>query len=173
MTMQIYGRNVEVTEALRHYVEDKLAKLSGMLRHTGDLRPQVVLEVKRDQHKVEVTLPLNGLILRAEAATDDMYASVDKVLDKLTRQADRYKARYASNRRPPAEPDAEPLEGVPAEAQVIKVKRFAAKPQTLEEAILQMDLLGHDFYLFRDPNRDLRLLYRRNDGGYGLIEPVL
>lgn len=170
--IRIHGKNIDVTPALREYVEKKFGRFDKYFDET--LQVQVGMEVERDHHIVEVTVPVAGYILRGEEASPDMYASVDLVWDKLERQIHKYKTRLnrkprqqsAAARRQEAGPSAE----VPRD--VIRVKRFPIKPMSLDEALLQIDLLGHDFYVFRNADSDdLNVIYRRRDGGFGLIEP--
>lgn len=176
MQVAVFGRNVEVTAALREYVEKKLKRLDKYIQ--APLGAQVTLEVERGRHIVEVTVPMNGLLLRGEEATSDMYASVDLVVDKLEKQVVKYKTRFTRRKAAAAAASAAPApsetEPVAAEDsdRVVKVKRFALKPQSVEEAILQMNLLGHDFYVFTNAEtQDVNVVYRRHDGDYGLIEP--
>lgn len=179
MQVAVFGRNVEVTPALREYVEKKLKRLDKYI--TAPLGAQVTLEVERGRHIVEVTVPVNGLLLRGEEATNDMYASIDLVLDKLEKQVVKYKTRFARRKAAAAAaattatPVAEPEPEVEAEQEidrVVKIKRFTLKPQTVEEAMLQMNLLGHDFYVFTNAeSHAVNVVYRRHDGDYGLIVP--
>src|SRR5690554_3401421 len=130
-------------------------------------------------HKVEVTAGIAGLILRAEEVTDDMYASIDQVVDKLERQIAKYKTRINRKARQGGilkvnNGQALPEEEEEEELAVVRTKRFLVKPMPVEEAILQMNLLGHDFYLFANAENDeINVIYRRKDGSYGLIEPAL
>ncbi|NMM54300.1 ribosome hibernation-promoting factor, HPF/YfiA family [Paenibacillus aquistagni] len=178
MKYSIRGQNIEVTEALRDYVEKKLDRLERYFEAPPTSDVNVTLSVVKEKHRVEVTILLPGLILRAEDGSRDMYASVDAVLDKLERQIRKHKTkvnrkfRYDDARKFFAE------EPVPAggaadedELEVVRTKRFTFKPMDVEEAILQMDLLGHDFYVFKDADtREVNVVYRRQDGRYGLIE---
>ncbi|CCO07595.1 ribosome hibernation-promoting factor, HPF/YfiA family [Desulforamulus hydrothermalis] len=172
MKVQVRGKNIQVTPALRDYVEKRLNKLDRFLDNMGEAVATLVVE--GDSHKIEVTIPVNGMLLRGEEATGEMYSSVDLVVEKLERQIERYKARI--NRRSGrsatgavAEAD-KPADEAP---QVIKTKRFAIKPMSLDEAILQMNLLGHDFFVFSNAETEqTNVVYRRKDGNYGLIEPT-
>ncbi|MBX6350586.1 MAG: ribosome-associated translation inhibitor RaiA [Clostridia bacterium] len=173
--IRLHGKNIEITPALRRYVERKLGRLERYFDEA--LQVQVTMEVERDNHVVEVTVPVAGFILRGEEASPDMYASVDLVWDKLERQIHKYKTRLhrkprregAAARSPAAGPAREPAAGT---AEVVRVKRFPIKPMTLEEAILQVELLGHDFFVFRDAaSEEIHVVYRRREGGYGVIEP--
>jgi len=175
MQVHVRGKNISVTDALKEYAEKKVRKLEKYFNNYGDA--QVVLSVQKDSHKVEVTIPINGIILRGEETTGDMYASVDLVVDKLEKQVERYKGRLLKREREVAgqmfnnertarkkEEDEEP--------RIVRTKRFAVKPMPTEEAIMQMNLLNHSFFVFRNAEtEEVNVLYRRKDGNYGLIEP--
>jgi putative sigma-54 modulation protein len=177
MHANVRGKNLELTPALREYVEKKLARVG---KHFDEeLGAHVNLSVERNQHKVEVTVTIGALILRGQEVSDDMYGSVDLVVDKLERQVQKFKTRVNRKQRrmiaagaeagPVLLTDAELDE---EEGKVVKAKRFAVKPMSTEDAIIQMDLLGHDFFVFRSAETDLVcVLYRRRDGDYGLLEP--
>lgn len=179
MQIVIKGKNVEISPALRSYAEKRIGKLDHYFDHP-DLTAQVTLRVERELHVVEVTLPVSGLIMRGEERTGDMYASLDGVVDKLERQIKKYKTRINRKLRNEGAPrpqeakpqvSVEPDHGEPM-GQVIRTKRFPIKPMSIEEAIMQMDLLGHDFFVFRNAiNEEVNVVYRRADGNYGLIEP--
>lgn len=172
----ISGKNIDVTPALREHLERKLAKVEKMIADAGPA--QVTLSVEKDRHIVEVTLPVAGYMIRAEEVEQDMYAAADLVIDKLERQIRKYKTRIAQRRRngkAAARPNAAAAVGEPAAdddtEQVVKVKRFRFKPETVDEALLQMNLLGHQFYVFTDADTEqVSVLYRRHDGNYGLIQ---
>ncbi|CAM3357384.1 Ribosome hibernation promoting factor [Hydrogenibacillus schlegelii] len=181
MRFLIRGENVEVTEALRAYAEKRLGgMLEKYFAEDASLTVHVTMKVYRDGHRVEVTIPTPGLILRAEDKTGDMYAAVDNVAEKIARQIRKYKTRL---HRKPRESDglkglfretAEPSDVAPAEEapRIVRVKRFALKPMAAEEAALQMELLGHTFYVFQNAETDrIGIVYKRRDGSYGLIEP--
>lgn len=176
MQINVRGKNLEVTPALREYVEKKLSRIG---KHFDEeLGAHVNLCVERNLHKVEVTVTAGTLILRGQESSDDMYSSVDLVIDKLERQVRKFKTRvYRKQRRLTAvgdessvlvaEPELEEHEGT-----VVKAKRFAVKPMTTEDAIIQMELLSHDFFVFRSAETDtINVLYRRKDGNYGLLKP--
>ncbi len=175
MQVIVRGKNIEVTNALREYAERKISKLQRHFEHLQEA--QVVLSVEKGRHIIEVTMPLNGMILRGEEKSEDMYASVDLVLDKLEKQIEKYKARVSRKGRVASE--AKPVVGVPAAAlvddddrKVVRTKRFNIKPMRTEEAVMQMDLLGHDFFVFiNSETEETNVVYRRKDGNYGLIEP--
>ncbi len=178
MQVSVRGKNIEVTDAIKEYVEKKLSRFQKYFYRP--LTAQVALAVERGRHIVEITIPLDGYLLRGEEASEDMYASVDLVMDKLERQVHKFKTRLnrklrrdGQNQRgivTEAGPEAAPE---PAEEQgVVRVKRFPMKPMEVEEAILQMNLLGHDFFVFTNAQtEEINVVYRRKGGGYGLIEP--
>ncbi|MEW6726566.1 ribosome hibernation-promoting factor, HPF/YfiA family [Desulforudis sp. 1088] len=169
MRVNVRGKNIEVTDALRSYVEKRLNKLGKLLNNFGDA--QVTLSVERDSHRVEVTIPINGMILRGEEATPDMYASVDLVVEKLEKQVEKFKGRLGKRLRTAEARDAE-AEEQEDPFRVVRVKRFAIKPMQVEEAVMQMNLLGHSFFVFSNAEtQEVNVVYRRKDGNYGLIEP--
>jgi len=179
LQVQVVGRNLEITEALRQYVEKKLSRFDRYFYRP--LQAQVRLRVEKGRHICEVTIPLDGLILRGEESSEDLYASIDQVLDKLERQIHKHKTRInRKNRRENRLREAaaapvirEEVEPSPEERwEVVREKTFPAKPMDVEEAILQMNLLGHDFFVFRDADtNEVHVVYRRKEGGYGLIRP--
>ncbi|MGB9866325.1 MAG: ribosome hibernation-promoting factor, HPF/YfiA family [Bacillota bacterium] len=168
MRLNVRSKDLEITQAMRDYLEKRLSKLDRLIDQ--EFTAQVEFNVQRGRHRVEVTLPLNGMLIRAEEIAGDVYSSIDLVTDKLERQIDKYKARF--NRKPRAQ-DLTPQTAEEQEApKVVKVKKFAFKPMSVDEAILQMNLLGHDFFIFQNAETEaISVLYRRKDGNYGLIEP--
>jgi len=138
---------------------------------------QVTLSVERDRHKVEVTIPLDGIILRGEEVSGDMYGSVDMVIEKLERQIKKHKTRLSKKIRSNSlrefiAQSAGEVSEEEEEPQVLRTKRFAIKPMPIDEAIMQMNLLGHSFFVFSNAETDeVNVVYRRKDGNYGLIEP--
>ena len=171
------GKHIEVTDAMRNYIEKRLSKIERHFDHI--LEVIVTLSVEKNRQIVEVTLQASRALIRAEEETDDMYASIDKVADKLERQIRKYKEKYFQ--RPHTNVDRKELvdEGVNIEdsdsneiAKIVKTKRFAIKPMSVEEAAMQMDLLGHNFFVFANDNTNkVNVLYKRKDGNFGLIEP--
>ncbi len=179
MKIQIRGRNIEVTQALSEQISKKLEKLD---RHLGqETEAHVSLSLEKDLQRIEVTIQVYGMIVRAEEATADMYSSLDLVVEKLEKQMSRYKGRLQKRGRTSVSEisaaEAPPLEistekELEEEFQVVKSKKFAFKPMALEEAILQMELLGHNFYVFSNAETEqVNVIYKRNDGKIGLIEP--
>ncbi len=172
MNVLVRGRNVDVTNALKEYVEKRVGKLDKFLDGVDDIT--VVLVVEGDSHKVEVTIPVNGMILRGEEATGDMYASIDLVVEKLEKQIERYKGKLARRRNAGEQKSYVGYTPVDEEdgPRVVKTKRFAIKPMPVDEAVLQMSLLGHSFFVFSNADTEqVNVVYKRKDGNYGLIEP--
>jgi putative sigma-54 modulation protein len=171
MRLSVKGRNLEITEPLRRYAEEKVQRLTKYVDQivTG----HVVLAVEKHRQIAEVTLRVRDLTIRAEESTDDLYSAIDLVTEKLERQILRYKERIVGHGTPRSGPEVRGGGGAEAaEPRVVKTKRFAVKPATVDEAVLQMNLLGHSFYVFRNAKTDeVNVVYRRKDGHYGLIEP--
>jgi len=177
MQLIIKAKNIEVTEWLREYVEAKIGKLDRYLPSLSEARVELLTENAKsaqDRQVVQVTLRSNGTILRAEERSDDIFASIDAVLDKIYRQIARYKGkRRGRGRRARGEPL--PIEELEEEAhRIVRVKQFSMIPMTQEEAIEQMELLGHDFFVFFNSEVEgINVLYRRKDDNYGLLQPEL
>jgi len=176
MNFIVSGKNIDITEALRSTIIKKLGKLDKFFNPDTDA--YVTMSVEKNRHIVEVTIPFNGVVLRAEEASDDMYISIDEVIDVLEGQIRRNKTRLKKklyNGAIKAEYFAQ-IEAQKDEEEhefkVVRSKKFAIKPMTLDEAILQMNLLGHQFFVFSSAETDeVNVVYRRKDGNYGLIEP--
>jgi putative sigma-54 modulation protein len=176
--LQVKGRNLEVSDSIRTYAQQKLGKLERQLH--DPTRVELELTVERNpsiaQNQIaEATIWTKGPILRAKESSHDMKASIDQLVDKLERQVTRYREkrqRKASRRNgvvAEQEPPGIPVEG---EATIVKTKQFPVKPMTPEEAVLQLELVGHDFFVFRNAESgEVNVVYRRRDGAYGLIEP--
>ena len=167
------GRGVEVTDALRSYAEKRLGRLE---RQLPDSQIELQLSSEnnpsiRDSHVAEATVRTKGPVLRARESSHDMRASIDQLVDKLERQVTRYREKRGRRRRASRQA---PDEGIPMseEPQIVRTKQFPVKPMTAEEAVLQLELVGHDFFVFRDADsNEVHVVYRRRQGGYGLIEP--
>jgi putative sigma-54 modulation protein len=176
MRIIISGKNIPITDALRAIVDKKLGKFDRYFDEDTEVR--VVMSVEKNRHIVEITIPLNGSILRAEDYSDDMYTSIERVLQKLERQIHKHKTKLEKRIKEGAFQDDGSLFDIEIEPEeseqygVVRTKRFALKPMSIEEAITQMELLGHDFFVFNNAEtEEVNVLYRRRDGGYGLIEP--
>jgi putative sigma-54 modulation protein len=172
MRITTSGKNMEITDALGDTIERKLGKLGKYFRK--DTEAQVTLSVERNRHIIEVTIPFDGIVLRCEESTDDMYASIDKAVDKLERQIKKHKTKLEKRVRGGKLlfENITSTEDNEENPKVVRTKRFAMKPMPVEEAILQMELLGHSFFVFSNSNtEEVNVVYRRKDGNYGLIEP--
>ena len=173
MKFQIRGKNTQVSSALKEYVEKRLGKLDKYFDNPPEA--MVTLVVEKERHRVEVTMPINGYILRGEEESLDMYSCIDLVVDKMEKQINKYKARFVKKSKALSIKDIPTGQAeTPAEEEpkVVRTKRFAIKPMPLEEAIMQMNLLGHSFFVFSNAeSEEVNVIYRRKDGNYGLIEP--
>ncbi len=173
MQLSVTARNLEITPALRAYAEEKLSRLTRYLENIVTIH--VVLSVAKHRQIAEVTLRVRDLTIRAEEEGDDLYSSIDLVVEKLERQILRYKERIMAHAARGGNRGGRAASVAPVaeeEPRVVKTKRFAVKPSGVDEAILQMNLLGHSFYVFRNAmTEEVNVVYRRRDGHYGLIEP--
>ncbi len=173
MNILVHGNHLPVTAALEQYAQRKFGKLERFFETLPERDVHVKLSVERGMHRVEVMTNVGDVLFRAEATSDDMYASIDLAADKLKHQILKYKAKLNQRFRNHGQWDDEGV--IPEagqEAKVVRVKRFPVKPFEVEEASLQMELLGHDFFVFRNAEtNEVNVLYRRRDGNYGLIEP--
>lgn len=176
MILNVNGRNMQITDSLRAHVEKKAAKLERFFR--PDTEVQVRISQERGGRNIaEVTVALRGVILRAEETTGDMYASIDNAIDKMVRQIRRHRTKLEKGLRvgafEPVEEEAVPEDDLPeADHKLVRVKRFPVKPMDVEDAIAQMEMLGHNFYLFLNIETESAcVVYKRQDGDYGLLEP--
>ena len=171
MEILIRGKSVEITDSMKNYVKEKLSKLDKYIVDQK-VKATVLVEIRSYMQKVEVTIPLKTLILRAEEAQEDFYAAVDLIINKLERQIRKNKAKLESrNKSKSKEFNVDDLIPIEEDSEIVKVKKIDVKPMNSEEAILQMDLLGHDFYMYRDSeSNSICVLYKRKNGGYGIIE---
>ena len=176
MSVNVKGRNINVTPALKEYVEKKITKVTKQFKTVGDI--SAVLKVEHGNHIVEITVPASGILLRAQETTKDMYSSIDLVVEKIERQIHKYKTRlmkrkYANFAETEPAPAAVP-EASDEEFEIIKNKHFTMHPMTPEEAILQMNLFNDYLFAFFDPDLgSTSVVYRRKDGKYGLLTPEL
>ncbi|SCG81957.1 putative protein SH2139 [Proteiniborus sp. DW1] len=175
MKITISGKNMAVTDALREVTEKKLSKLDKYFFE--DVPVDVTLSVEKNRQIIEVTIPFSGAIIRAEESTEDMYQSIDKVVDILERQIRKHKTKLQKKNKGFETIRFENVQALPVgengkESSIVRTKRFAMKPMDAEEAVLQMELLRHAFYVFRNAETDeVNVVYKRKDGNYGLIEP--
>ena len=169
MKIEIIGKNVSITKAMRDITEEKLSKLNKYLVIEDDTNARVLARTYGTRQKIEVTIQTKMGILRAEAEDFDYYAALDNVLDKLQDQIRRQKTRLEKRHRPSITEAL--LEEEPEEDIVVRSKDIYLEPITLDEAILQMELSGHTFYAYQDEESDnVCIVYLRRDGGYGVIE---
>jgi putative sigma-54 modulation protein len=175
MDVSIFTRNMEMTPHLSEYVDQKVEKLDRYLPSIDEARMDLTVENTRSaahSQVAQLTVRVRGKILRAEERTQDMFASIDAVLDKMYRQIARYKGKrkdrvYVNAEELPAEEFVDQAEG-----EIVRVKRFDVLPMVPEEAIEQMELLGHSFYIFWNADEDvINVVYKRGDGNYGLLQP--
>ena len=172
----IRGENLEVTDALHSYVEDKVAKIEKYFNENQELIAKVNLKVYREKTaKVEVTIPLGSITLRAEDVSQDMYGSIDLVVDKIERQIRRNKTKIEKKNRQKVATGkiftADLVEQVEEEVKVVRTKQVDLKPMDIEEAVLQLELLGHDFFIYTDAkDGTTKILYEREEGDLGLLE---
>ncbi|GAA5415630.1 ribosome hibernation promotion factor [Paraliobacillus ryukyuensis] len=183
MKYNIRGENVEVTGAIKEYIEKKIGKLERYFDTTPTSDVNVNLSVYNDEQQIEVTIPMTNLLLRAEEQHTDLYASIDLVVNKLERQIRKYKTKVNRKTRQQGAPKhifaemekeatVENQQDESDDIEIVRTKRFNLKPMDSEEAVLQMDMLGHAFYVFTNAESgDTNVVYRRRDGKYGLIEP--
>ena len=176
MRYTITGRNIEITDGLKKAVEEKLHKLEKYF--TADTEARITLSVQKEAHKIEVTIPTKQGLIRAEEVSQDIYLSIDKVQDIIEKQIKKFKNKLIDKKQAAMSfsdffindevNDADDED----EIKIVKTKRFSIKPMDPEEACLQMELLAHDFYVFRNAISDeICVVYKRKDGKYGIIEP--
>ena len=175
MKFTITGRNIELTKGLKDAVEDKLSRLEKYF--TPDTDVYVTLSVEKERQKIEVTIPMKGNIIRSEQVSNDMYVSIDLVEEVIERQLKKYRTKLVTKKQAGGEfftsefmntQDGEDDEAI----KIVRSKKFGMKPMYPEDACLQMELLGHDFFVFRNAETDeVNVVYKRKGNTYGLIEP--
>lgn len=171
MKFNIRGSKIEVTDAIRSYIEEKIGRLGKYFEEPSDLSSSVLIKVNGISQTVEVTIPVKGGILRAEDSNKDLYSAIDLVYEKLERQIRKNKTRMNRHDKEMIFTDFEIKEEEIEDGKVVKRKAFDAKPMSEEEAMLQMELLGHEFFIFKDDKTDnVSVIYKRKDKNYGIIE---
>ena len=173
MEFIIRGDKLKITDAMNDYIEEKLGKLDKYLKNSDDVRVNVIVKVKNHEQRVEITIPLKTYILRSEETKDDFYAAVDKAVDKLERQIRKNKTRMMSKQvKTNIDFDMSVIEPeMEDNNKVLKRKVVDVKPMNEEEAIIQMELLGHQFYMYKDSESGkISVVYKRTDGNYGILE---
>ena len=175
MRITITGRNIELTQGLKDAVEDKLNKLEKYF--TPETEVYVTLSVEKERQKIEVTIPIKGHVIRSEQVSTDMYVSIELVEEIIEKQLKKYRTRLTSKHLNAAEnfkqefiAEAENEED--EEVKIVRSKKFGMKPMYPEDACIQMELSGHDFFVFRNAETDeVNVVYKRKGNTYGLIEP--
>mgnify|MGYP003529441044 CR=1 FL=1 len=173
MKFIIFGRNIDITEGLKSAVQEKLGKLERYF--TPETEIHVTLSVEKDRQKIEVTIPVKGNIIRSEQVSSDMYVSIDLVEEVIERQLRKYKTKIVNQQQAGGNFQKEFVEDEfleDEEVNIIRTKKFGIKPMYPEDACVQMELLGHNFYVFRNAETDeVNVVYKRKGNTYGLIEP--
>ena len=173
MKFIIIGRNIDITEGLTSAVQEKLGKLERYF--TPETEIHVTLSVEKDRQKIEVTIPVKGNIIRSEQVSSDMYVSIDLVEEVIERQLRKYKTKIVNQQQAGGNFQKEFVEDEfleDEEVNIIRTKKFGIKPMYPEDACVQMELLGHNFYVFRNAETDeVNVVYKRKGNTYGLIEP--
>jgi putative sigma-54 modulation protein len=179
MRLQVKGKNVEISDSIRRYAEDKMRKLDRQLHELTQVELELSVEKNPSiaaNQVAEATVWTKGPTLRVTEASSDMKASIDQLTEKLLRQIEHYRGKrrgrqVRGNGIPPGGSMSIPEEEESG-PEIVRTKQFSMKPMSAEEAALQLDLVGHDFFVFRsDESGEVNVIYRRRDGGYGLIEP--
>ena len=178
MKIKIFGKNIEVTEGIKGAVEEKLGKLDKYFAE--ETKADVTLSVNRNDQKVEVTIPVKGGIIRAEEVSEDMYASIDMVEETIERQLVKYKNKLVDKKKSYRDNftndyiEADYEDEDEDVVKIVRTKSFGIKPMDAEEACIQMELLGHNFYVFfNSETEEVNVVYKRKGNTYGLIEPEL
>jgi putative sigma-54 modulation protein len=181
MRLKVKGKNVEVSDSIRQYAEEKLAKLERQLADPTQIELELAVEKNPSiaaNHVAEATIWTKGPTLRARESAEDVRASIDQLVDKLERQVVRYREKKQRRRGSARDNGSAAIVGTPVVPDneegplIVKTKQFAVKPMTPEEAVLQLELVGHDFFVFRNADSgEVNVVYRRRDSNYGLIEP--
>jgi putative sigma-54 modulation protein len=170
MNITFKARNMEISNALKEYAVKRLSKLDKLIKAEDIV---VSMSMVKDRYRLEVTIPYNGMTIRGEEEGYDLYASIDNVTAKLESQIHKYRTRLIKKGRGEKQPALEVASAYMEDDQPVKVKHFITKPMPVDEAIMQMNLLGHNFFVFinSEGSNTVNVLYRRNDGDYGLLAP--
>lgn len=174
MRITITGRNIELTDGLKGAVEEKLSKLEKYF--TPDTDVYVTLSVEKERQKIEVTIPVKGHIIRSEQVSNDMYVSIDLVEEIIERQLRKYRTKLVAKKQSPEayfQPEfIEAEDDIDEAIKIVRTKKFGMKPMYPEDACIQMELSGHDFFVFRNAETDeVNVVYKRKGNTFGLIEP--
>lgn len=173
MKFTILGKNIDVTEGLKTAVQEKIGKLEKYF--TPDTEVHVTLSVEKDKQKIEVTIPVKGSIIRSEESSNDMYVSIDLVEEIIERQMKKYKSKLIAREQGAGilkQEFVDEIDEEEEEIQIVRSKRFGIKPMFPEDACVEMELLGHDFFVFKNAETgEVNVVYKRKGKTYGLIEP--
>lgn len=172
MNIIVTGKHLAITPALKEYSESKIGKFDRFLSHITEA--VVTLSVEKYRHRAEVLLKANGVLIQAEAVTEDVYSAIDEVIEKLEKQVKKYKEKLVSHRKGEAKEAGIAIQETGDDAgRIIKKKRFGMKPMDPDEAVMQMELLDKNFYVFTNKlSGEINVVYLRKDGNFGLIEPL-
>ena len=175
MKFNIHGRKIEVTDSIKSYIEEKIGRLDKYFENPDDITATVLIKLRGNTQVVEVTINANSYILRGEEDSKDLYASIDIVSDKIERQIRKNKTRMSKNIGKDSLKDFsfdfEELEENTSSNDIVKRKTVEGKPMSEEEAVLQMELLGHEFFVFKNSEtNNVNVVYKRKDSNYGLLE---
>ena len=176
MEIIIHGDKIKITDAMKDYIEEKLGRLDKYLENSENVRANVIAKVNGHEQTMEITIPLKSFILRSEETQEDFYAAVDKTIDKLERQVRKNKTRLMTKHEKASydfnfDSIVVDKKEEKEDHKVVKRKTIEVKPMSEEEAILQMDLLGHQFFMYKDSETmEIAVVYKRKDGNYGVLE---
>ena len=175
MRYTVTGKNIEITESLKDIAIQKISKLEKFF--TAEATANIKMSVERKEQKIEVTIPIKGSVIRAEEHDETMYAAIDLVVDKLERQLVKHRQKISDRHRQSGSFKNDYLnfeDDEDDELKIVRTKRFAMKPMDAEEACMELELLGHDFFVFRSSETDeVNVVYKRKNGAFGLIEPEI
>jgi putative sigma-54 modulation protein len=171
MLFNIRGDKIEITESIKEYIDKRIGRLDKYFRNPGEMKANVKARLSGINQVIEVTIPIKKGVLRAEDRDKDLYAAIDKVTEKLERQIRKNKTKIMNHRNVKNTFNDVEIEEVPDNKKVVKRKLIETKPMSEEEAILQMELIDHDFFIFKDAEDDsVAVAYKRNDKQYGIIK---
>lgn len=172
MKIQIRGDKIKVTKAIKDYIEEKLTRLDKYFKNSDDIKCGVLIRVKNNLETIEVSIPTSKFYIRAEESNEDLYASIDLVVDKLERMIRKNKTRLNKHYKnvPSFEMNLDYEDEIINDEKIVKRKNLDIKPMDEDEAIMQMELLNHDFFAFKNINEEcVSVLYKRKDGLYGIL----
>lgn len=168
----IRGEKVEITEAIKNYITEKIGKLDKYFQTPDEIKANVLVKIRGKEQIVEVTIPIKKIVLRCEERDEDLYKAIDLASDKLERQLRKNKTKMMKQKKDiTKEMRFEELEPIETKEEIVKRKKVEMKPMNEEEAIMQMDLVDHDFFVYKDiDTKSINVIYKRKDGTFGIIE---